>query len=216
MGYAALSMRGLVACPFCREMYEPGEAERCPVCGVDLLKVEKLPKRAEGHEEEARAPLSPDEETLPWAYVGRGRGALLVTAAVGLVAFVLPWVHQILPEPTTLTGPELARRLGWMWAPAIAWLVMIPLVASRRSIYRMRGARLAVAFLAAMSLLTVVVRVLTVPHGSAIVPVRVTWGSGIYLTAIASIAALALAATFGGRIDDLPTRQKRSGDETLH
>lgn len=216
MGYAALRMPGLVACPFCREMFKPGEAKRCPVCGVALLKVEALPKTTEARDEDAPPPLSPDEETLPWTYLGRGRGPLLAACAVGLVGFVLPWVHQSLPEPRTLTGPELAHRLGWMWAPAIAWLVMIPLVASRRSIYRMRGARVAVAFLAAMSLLTVVVRVLTVPHGTAIMPVSLTWGIGVYVTGVASAVALGLAAVFGGRIDDLPTKQRRAGDETLH
>jgi hypothetical protein len=218
MGYAAVSMRGLVACPFCREMYEPGEADRCPLCGVDLLNVEKLPKRKDAEHDEARAPLSPDEETLPWTFLGRGRGALLATSLAGLVGFVLPWVHQVLPERATLTGPELAHRLGWMWAPAVAWLVMIPLVASRRSIYRMRGARVAVAFLAAMSLITVVVRVATVPHGTAIMPVSVTWGLGVYVTAAASVAGLALAYVFGGRIDDLATQHQhhRRGDETLH
>lgn len=210
-----MQMRGLVACPFCREMFRPGEAKSCPVCGVDLLKVEKLPK-PKVHDDEAAPPPPADEETLPWTYVARGRGALVVTALMGLVGFIMPWIHQSLPEPMTLTGPELAHRLGWMWAPAIAWMVMIPLVLSRRSIYRMRGARVAVAFLAAMALLTVAVRVLTVPHSTAIIPVRVTFGAGIYVTAITSAIALALASIFGGRIDDLPTKRRREGDETLH
>ena len=42
MGYALTSMRGLIACPFCREMFEPGEATACPVCGMKLERVEKL------------------------------------------------------------------------------------------------------------------------------------------------------------------------------
>src|SRR5215472_6303561 len=41
MGYHALV--AIVACPFCREMFEEGEAERCPVCGMQLQPFEKLP-----------------------------------------------------------------------------------------------------------------------------------------------------------------------------
>ena len=65
-------------------------------------------------------------------------------------------------------------------------------------------------------MLTVVVRVLTVPHSTVIIPVRISWGAGVYVTAIASAVALALASVFGGRIDDLPTKRRREGDETLH
>lgn len=215
MSYAPFAMRGLVACPFCREMFEPGEAKACPVCGVDLLRVEKLPKKMVDDDEPVLPP-PPDEETLPLFYAGRGRGALLAVSVLGLLGFMLPWVNQSLPEPAVLNGLDLARHLGWMWAPAISWLVMIALVASRRSIYRMRGARVAVAFLAAMSLLTVVVRMLHVPPSTLVTPVKISWGVGLYVTAAASVLALGLAAVFGGRLDDLPTKQKRAGDETLH
>jgi hypothetical protein len=216
MDYALPWMRGLIACPFCREMFEPGEEKECPVCGVALQRVEKLPKTSVDAEAELE-PLPPDEEKLPFTYAGRGRGLLVLTALAGLGAFMLPWIHQIQPEPATLTGPELASKLGWMWAPLVSWLVMIPLVLSRRSIYRMRGARVAVAFLAAMSLATVIVRVVVVPHSSRFTPVEIGWGSSIYLSAALSVVALGLAATFGGRIDVLATKkQHRRGDETLH
>jgi hypothetical protein len=89
-------------------------------------------------------------------------------------------------------------------------------VLSRRCIYKMRGARVAVGFLAAMSLMTVLVRVLIVPASTRFNPVAITWGSGLYLSAAVSLVALGLAFTFGGRIDVLTTQQKRAGTETLH
>ena len=34
---------GLIACPFCREMFELGESRACRVCGVPLVAFDKLP-----------------------------------------------------------------------------------------------------------------------------------------------------------------------------
>lgn len=205
-------MRGLLACPFCREMFEPGEAKACPVCDVALVRVESLPKDV--HAEDAK-PIPPEDAELPWFFMERGRGPLLAIGVLGLLAFFLPWVHDVIPEKRTLSGLALAEKLGWLWAPFIAWLVMIPLVASRRSIRRMRGARVAVAFLACMSLLTVAVRVAFVPTSSKLDPRIYHWGSGLYATGVLALAALVLAARFGGRVDDMPAKLRRT-DDTLH
>lgn len=216
MGYALSSMRGLVACPFCREMFEPGEATACPVCGMKLERVEKLPKQK--HMEEQLEPLPPDEETLPWTYWQRGRGALLLVSLIGIASFLMPWIDEQAPEHITRSGLDLARKLNWMWGPLVAWIVMIPLVASRRSIYRMRGARVAVGFFAAVGLVTAIVRVLTTPTSSGLILVKMSWGVGLYLNAAASLVALGLAFSFGGRIDVLATKKRhhQRGDETLH
>lgn len=189
---------GLVACPFCREMFQAGEHAACPECGVALVETHKLPKtHAELEEEAARIP--PDERTLPLGHVGHGRGALLALAGLGLAAFFLPWVRETAPEREVLTGYDMARRLGWMWAPGVSWFVLIPLVLSRRSVARMRGARVAVAFLAAMALATVVVRVAQTPSSTALRTVRFTWGEGLWATGAIALAVLAVAAIFGGR-----------------
>ncbi|MFO0617804.1 MAG: hypothetical protein U0414_34755 [Polyangiaceae bacterium] len=195
-------------------MFEPGEASACPVCGVKLERIEKLPKPK--HLEEPLEPLPPDEETLPWLYWRRGRGPLLAVSVIGIISFMLPWIHEQAPEHMTRSGLDLARNLNWMWAPLIAWIVMIPLVASRRSIFRMRGARVAVGFLAAIGLVTSIVRVLTQPKSSGLILVKIDWGAGLYLNAAAALVALGLAWSFGGRIDVLTTKQHRRGDETLH
>jgi uncharacterized membrane protein len=209
VGYA-WTVRGLWACPFCREMYQPGEAKACTVCDVALVRVEALPK-------DASAPEAPPEDAeLPWLYMERGRGWLLGIGVLGLLAFFAPWVHDVMPEKRTLSGLQLAEKLGWLWAPFIAWLVLIPLVLSRRSIRRMRGARVAVAFLSAMSLLTVIVRVVFVPASTRLDPRVYSWGFGLYATAFLALAALLSAWRFGGRIDDLPAKGLRPPTDTLH
>lgn len=207
---------GLVACPFCREMFASGEHPSCPVCGVELVATHKLPtSQAELDEEAARTP--PDEEVLPWTYPGRSRAALVALAAVGLVAFMLPWVRETAPENHVYSGLELAQRIGWSWAPAVAWFVMIPLVASRRSVARMRGARVAVGFLAAIALATVVVRVLFAPVSTHLRTVRFTWGEGMWLNAAIAVVAIGAAIRFGGSATSLVSAKvKRPTDETLH
>jgi hypothetical protein len=209
------SMRGLVACPFCREMFEPGERRTCSVCGVKLVPLDRLPPKTPEASDDV-APGFADEERLPLFFLGRGRGALVGVALAGIVAFALPWIQQHSPEPLALTGPDLASKLGWMWAPLVAWMVMIPLVLSRRNVYRMRGARVAVAFLAAMVLLTAAVRGIFVPTSTRIDPVSISLGPGLYLSAALAVIALGLAARFGGPIDDLPSNLERPPDGTVH
>ncbi|AUX40808.1 hypothetical protein SOCE26_022090 [Sorangium cellulosum] len=209
-------MTGLRACPFCREMFEASEAQTCPACGLRLEALTKLPPSYEALHEDPDEPLPPHMEPLPWTYARRGRGLLLALAVLGLAAFFAPWVHETAPELRDLSGFGLARRLGWMWAPAVAFFVMIPLVLTRRSIRRMRGARVAVAFLAAVALTAVAMRLLFAPASTLLRPVRFTWGYGLYATGAIALLALIAAAFFGGKRDDLSTEQPRRGDEVLH
>ncbi len=197
-------------------MFQPSEAKSCPACGLKLQRLEDLPaSKVVGGELEPELP--PDEEVLPWTYTGRGRGALIALALLGIAAFMMPWAHEIMPERRTLSGPEMARRLGWMWAPLVSWMVMIPLVLSRRSVFRMRGARVAVPFLAAMSLLTAVVRAAFPPERSRVDPLVLEWGYGLYATAVIGALALVVGLRFGGPIDKLESRTKtRPKNETLH
>ncbi|WP_235879841.1 hypothetical protein [Polyangium aurulentum] len=206
-------MSGLVACPFCREMFEAGEARTCPECGLALQDVTKLPPSRDEDDE----PVPPHMETLPWAYLGRWRGVLVALAVLGLVAFFLPWMRETAPEIREMSGFAFARRLSWMWAPGVAWFVMLPLVLTRRSIHAMRGARFAVGLLALIVIMTVALRVARVPESSRIRPVRFEWAYGLHATFVLGLAALVAAVRFGGRVDDVPTQKhRRRGDETLH
>jgi hypothetical protein len=197
-------------------MFELGEAPACPECGLKLEALSKLPPSYDAIEEDPFGPLPPHMETLPWTYAGRGRALLVGIALLGLLAFFAPWVRETAPDLRELSGFEFARKLGWMWAPAVAWFVMIPLVVSRRSIYEMRGARVAVGFLAGMVITTIAVRLLFTPEPSLLRPIRFEWAWGLYVSAALGLFALAATFFFGGPLNDLPTKQPRRGDETVH
>ncbi|EYF02360.1 hypothetical protein [Chondromyces apiculatus] len=190
----------LEACPFCRQLFKPGEVSTCPECDLPLADLSRLPPSHDAQHLDPDLPEPPHHQTLPWTYPGRGRALLLILALLGLIAFFVPWVHETAPELRDLSGFDLARRLFWMWAPPIAFFVMIPLVLTRRSIHRMRGARLAIALLATTALLTVVLRVGFTPPTTTLRPVRFTWGAGLYATAALAIATLAASVRFGGRL----------------
>lgn len=212
----AAPMSTLVACPFCRQLFPGGEARSCPDCGLKLESLAKLPPSYDAKVEYPDEPIPPHMETLPWTYAGRGRAALVAIAALGFIAFFAPWIREQAPELRELSGYNLAQLRGYFWAPAAAWFVMIPLVVSRRSIFKMRGARVAVAFLAGIVLTTVAVRLGFTPRSTAIRPAQWEWAWGLYATGGLAIAAMLAAISFGGRVDDLPTKQRRAGDETLH
>ena len=176
----------------------------------------KLPPSYEASIEYPEVPTPPHMEALPWTYTGRNRALLLVLAAAGLAVFFAPWVHESAPELRVLSGYGLARLTGFFWAPAVAWFVLFPLVLTRRSIYKMRGARVAVAFLAGVALVTVGVLLAHPPRAAAFRPVHIDWQWGIYAAGGLALLAVVAAFGFGGRLDDIPTRQIRRGDETLH
>jgi hypothetical protein len=106
-----LSAMALLACPFCRELFQEGERDRCPVCGVALVAWGKLPPSHETVDEDG-SPLEPEREILPPTYLGRGRGVLAGLAFAGLIAFFLPWVELTMPDVVAFSGFSLAQRLG--------------------------------------------------------------------------------------------------------
>ena len=214
MSYAALSLSDLIACPFCRELYRPGEATVCPTCGLDLEPMSKLPPSYEATLEDDW-PEKPEWETLPVTFWRRGRGPLVVAGALGVVLFFTPWVHVQVPEIATLSGFDIARTLGWVWGCLVAWVTLVATVTSRRSVAKMRGARVVTALFCAIPLVTIVVLILT-PPGGGLVPVRFTYAVGFYATLAVAAVALPFALRFGGRIDDLPLTRGRSAGETLH
>jgi hypothetical protein len=205
----------LVACPFCREMFAPGERSQCPVCGVALVPLDRLPPSADAIAEDG-VPHRPELDALPPWYPGRGRAALTALAIAGLVAFFLPWVDVTLPDIVTYSGFALARRLGWAWGAGVAWFVLLPTVASRRSVAQMRGARVAAAFLAAVPGVTAALLLARPPHGSHGVPLRFVFGAGIYATLALSALAIGFAVFFGGRVDDMRLRRGTSRGQLVH
>jgi hypothetical protein len=204
---------GLVACPFCREMFQEGEAAQCPVCGMALQALEKLPPSPEQEVDPLAPPREPEYETLPFTYLGRNRAALLAVAAAGLAVFFLRWAVDITGgDLTPLTGVTLANGWKVLWIVPVAWFMIVPAVLSRRSIMKMRGARVAVASLAAMPGILVGSLLIHRPEGDAWYAVRIGWP--IYATIALSILGILLAVRFGGSIDapkPAPAPRAKSG-----
>jgi hypothetical protein len=196
----------LQACPFCRKLYTSDEARVCPECDVALVEMNQLPPSLDALAEEAEhGKLTfPEDKVLPWTYLGRGRAALLGLSLLGLACFFLPWVELVKPEIDVRSGYDLARgRAGWLWGGVTGWLVMIPLVLTRRTISRMRGVRIVTVMFAAMTLTEVLMLLLLPPKGGA-VPVEVHFQHGLFLSGAVSLAAMVVAARFGGSLDKLP------------
>ncbi|MEO8878473.1 MAG: hypothetical protein ABI461_22985 [Polyangiaceae bacterium] len=217
----AWSALGIVACPFCREMFDEAEAEKCPVCGMKLAPLSQLPPSHESLAEEDPLANSPAEEPLPASFMGRGKGVLGLLGFAGLLLFFLPWIHVYVPDRFDMSGFDLARKIGWSWGAAVAWAVLVPTVLSRRSIVKMRGARVAAATLSVVPAFTVAIFLLKPPHNS-LVPIRIDYGPAIWATLVISVIATIVSFTLGGRIDDIPVPRKKLGGrhtaagETLH
>jgi hypothetical protein len=203
----------LVACPFCREMFEEAEAKECPVCGMSLVAFEKLPPSVEA--EQDGIAVEPHHELLPWTYLGRNRGLLALIGLVGMVVFMLPWVHVVLPDNYTFSGFDLSRKLGWSWAAGVAWLVLVPTVLSRRTITQLRGARVAAAFLSAVPFVTTAILYLRPPH-RGIVPLTFFYDPAFWVTMALSLTAFVLSIRLGGRLDDIKVRKGTSAGQVLN
>ena len=216
-GYAVVIVANLVACPFCREMFQAGEADLCPSCGLALSDLAKLPPSYEAKLEDDW-PDKPEWETLPLLYWRRGRLALLIAAVIGVVLFFLPWIHETAPDRYDFTGFELARRLVWMWACAVSWGMLIPVVLARRSVARMRSARVAASLFCAIPLVSAVVLMLAPPHPPPNLRIAFAFhfGIGLYGTVVVAALVLPFAIKFGGRIDDLPTQKGHGRHEHLN
>lgn len=205
LGYSG-RMAALQACPFCRKLYTEGEATECPDCEVALVAMNRLPPSLDALEEEAEQGqlVLPENQPLPPTYMGRGRGVLLALSALGLFAFFLPWVELTAPESVVYSAFDLARgRAGFLWGGATAWLVMIPLVITRRTIARMRGVRIVTVMFAAMTL-TEALMLWLMPPRRGIAPLELHFRYGLFLSGAISLVAMAVAARFGGSLDNLP------------
>lgn len=205
LGYSGV-MAALRACPFCRKLYTTEEASSCPECEVALVDMSRLPPSLDALAEEAeQGPLVfPENQPLPATYMGRGRGALLALSALGLFAFFLPWVELTAPESVVYSAFDLARgRAGFLWGGATAWLVMIPLVITRRTIARMRGVRVVTVLFAAMTL-SETLMLWSMPPRRGLTPLELHFRYGLFLSAAISLVAMLVAARFGGSLDNLP------------
>ena len=197
-------MSQLLACPFCRELFDRTEAERCPDCDIPLEPLHRLPPSREAVEEEAARweQTRPEDVQRPFADPGRGRGALLAVALASLLVFGLaPWVNVTSPYTAVRSGYSLARGpLGFLWGGAVAWLVTLALVASRRTIRQMRGVRAILMAFAAMTGSEVAVLLVMSPSRGREVPVAYEWQWGLFVALALSALGVVVAARFGGSL----------------
>jgi len=187
----------LVACRFCREMFDEREHQECPTCGIALERFTRLGLSSEGEAiDDALGP--PEEPTVPFGSVGHMRGPLVLVACVGLAAFFLPWVHLTFPWHESRSGYDLARgRMGWLWGVACAWFVALPIVLSRRTLTKMRTARVTLGALAATPLVAFLVLALFPPAAIQGIKVRFHYGVGAWVTCVVAVLGIVLAAFFG-------------------
>lgn len=197
-------MSQLVACPFCRELFDRAEAEQCPQCGLSLEPLHRLPPSHEEVEREAAhwERMRPEDQPIPLADLRRGRGALLAISSASLLAFwAAPWVTLTAPHHQVRTGLSLAAGpLGFLWGGAVAWFVSIALVASRRTIAQMRGVRAILMAFAAMTASEIAVLLALSPGGSRHVYVAYEWTWGLYVALGLSLLGVTAAARFGGTL----------------
>jgi hypothetical protein len=227
MRYASRVPR-LNACPFCRSLFPSSEARQCPDCGVKLVPMENLPPSLDvaADEHDAGELVLPEQRPLPWNYFGRNRGALMLIALLGLALFFAPWVELRMPEESVRSAFDLARgRAGWLWGGAAGWLVMLPLLWTRRTIQRLRGVRLVTAMFAAMTLIEAGILLSLPPRAQHHVPLEIVWRWGIYASLVTSALGVVAALRLGGKLADLPRivtdlsspdPTETSSGETLH
>ena len=217
-------MGNFLACPFCRELFTPSEHQRCPNCDIALVPMDQLPPSREALEEEALRGevVAPEDRHLKVTDFRRGKGALLLIAAFGLFCFFMPWAELRRPELVSISGYDLARtRAGWLWGGAVGWFILLPLVWTRRTIYKMRGVRIICATFAAMTLLEAIMLMAMPPAGSQHVTIEFSWGWGLYASAVAGALGILFASRFGGPIGQRAAAERRkpprtSRGETLH
>lgn len=200
-------MARLVACPFCRELFDEREVERCPDCGLPVVPLERLPPVPEALADEDR-PFVPEENRplgfWTWRY---GRGPLLCLALLGAALFFAPWVTLTRADDVTLRGFDLARgNAPWLWGGALGWFLMVPLVLSRRTRAHLWGVRVIAATFAAMTAGEAALLLARPPADPSYFSYGVEYTWGLYASGLVSLVAVAVAARLGGKIE-------RSGDK---
>lgn len=204
----------IFACPFCREMWSDDEGvSLCPDCGVDLVQLHELPPSAETIlEREAEVEQVPEEFRQRHLFdLGRGRGLLVLFAVLGLFGFFQPWFVLRKPDELVLSGFRIARHFaGWVWAGAVGWFILIPLVLTRRTIASMRGVRAVCALFASLSAGEILVLANVSPTSKVHVPIEFGWAWGLFFSATMSILGTIVALGFGGA---MPQRKELKSDD---
>jgi len=217
-------MGELLSCPFCRELFADDEGPKCPECDLPLVPIHQLPLSREAQAEAGDELDPPEDQTLPLAYLGRGRGALMLVTVLGFVLFFQPWVTLLRPDPIALSGRDLAGgNAPWLWGGAVGWFILLPLIVSRRTVTELRGVRAIAVMFAALTLGEGLMLLLRPPieHGYFSAGLEYAWG--LYANLGVSSLGIYLSLRLGGSLEDLrdlpveaPHAQGPQAGESLH
>jgi len=188
-------MDDVLFCPFCGEAFE-GET-RCPAHELRLVPWRELPRR------ERAAP--DDDAELAWSSPRLGRGPVAFGAGLALLAFAILPLARV-EGALQMGGSMLVLALSgtpklWL-VPAAAW-AQLAILYRRRSPAAMRSARLAVALVACVPLLTCVWTWLGAHEAVSLLAERTRQdlhmrpALGAYAIALAVLAMLAGAIRLG-------------------
>ena len=139
----------------------------------------------------------------------------------GGVAGVWAVAMFFFPAVLLLTTLVLARKLGWSWAPLIAWMVLLPLVLSRRSIFKMQGARAAAFLMSLFPAATILMLYFKPRPNWMYFTVRYEFQPAFWATLVLSVVAIVISLRFGGtsRVVTVQAQSptaKRDPSATLH
>lgn len=198
-------MGELYSCPFCRELFAADEGPTCPECELPLVPLHQLPLSLDGQAEAVDEILDPPEDqTLPWLYLGRGKGVLLLLALAGIGLFTQPWVTMARPDPIGLSGYNLATtNAPWLWGGAVGWFTMIPLLLSRRTINQLHGVRAIVTLFAAMTLGEALMLLLRPPEEHGYFSIELAYAWALYASALCGVLGIVFGVRLGGSLADL-------------
>jgi hypothetical protein len=186
----------ILFCPFCRECFEApfeGGVARCPEHELPLVEFEKLPKTAEDLEAE----IPRDDQDVS-VFDGRfGRGFVAAGAAGFLVSFSMTFVDiAAAGDVRGFTSFEAASaRAPNLWTVPFVAALLVAILSRRRSLARMRSARLSVLLLGFAPLFAMGYSYLRVLEGAAhATAMQVSPGVGVWFA-----AASTLLVVYGSR-----------------
>jgi hypothetical protein len=178
-----------LACPFCGDTFPSSERDTCPQCGLLLMSLEELQQPAIAEE--------PPDDSLSWFSPEGGRGLVVALAMGGLASFFTPWLEVATPTVYRFSGFALAGDRGfWFGGGAVAWTVLVALVASRRSHSALRGVRAVAGILASVTAWQALFLV-AVTDTSSDGLVQHRFAYGFYVAAALSALAAAVALRLG-------------------
>ena len=195
---------GLLACPFCREMFEEGEAKSCPVCGMKLAKFDKLPPSLDAVHDEggvparARARAASPGPTSVAARARSSRSASRASCSSSCPGCSSP-CRTSTPSRASISRTSASAGCGRRSSAGSCSFPPSSAAATSRSCVA-RAWRL--RFSAQFPAIAVGILLAKPPRGG-IVPVRYTWDWPIYAMLAVSLIAIVVAVRLGGRADDI-------------